>query len=99
MQSISAIAAGKTSHQEPYQHSHVSSVQENSHHTHQDNEQHNDDADHPDCHANHCHHSNLVYLELSSKVHLPIEAAKQVLDRTKFFNSLAVTPDLRPPIV
>ncbi|PKG81332.1 hypothetical protein CXF85_17805 [Colwellia sp. 75C3] len=57
------------------------------------------DADHPDCHSNHCHHSNLIYLDLSSQVHLSITTDKQVINKAVLFNSLPVSPDSRPPIV
>lgn len=60
------------------------------------------DADHPDCHANHCHHShqsNLVYLDLSAKVHLSKAVDKQVINKNVLFNSLLISPASRPPIV
>jgi len=57
------------------------------------------DADHPDCHSNHCHHSNLIYLDLSSFMILSITIDKQVINKKVLFNSLPISPDSRPPIV
>ena len=55
------------------------------------------DADHPDCHSNHCHHSQLIYLDFSSEVLLLSFIDKQVTNETVIFNSRATSPDFRPP--
>ena len=57
------------------------------------------DADHPECHANHCHHSNLIYLNLSSQLYLSHTIDKQVINKAVLFNSLSISTDSRPPIV
>lgn len=64
-----------------------------------DGESTHSDADHPDCHSNHCHHSNLVYLDLSSSVSLLNTIEKQAISTAVAFHSLPISPDLRPPIV
>lgn len=64
-----------------------------------DGESIHSEVDHPDCHANHCHHSNLIYLDLLSQVHLSNTIDKQVINKTVLFNSLPISPDSRPPIV
>lgn len=57
------------------------------------------DADHPDCHSNHCHHSQLIYLDLSSEVMLLSFIDKQVTKKAVMFNSRPISPDFRPPII
>lgn len=64
-----------------------------------DGEPKHSDADHPDCHANHCHHSNLIYLNLSSQLSLSNTIDKQVINRTILFNSLPISTESRPPII
>jgi len=113
LQSVNAIAAINASHQNSHQDSHLKNIahshQDSDHHSEQefialqaqtvDGEPSHSDADHPDCHSNHCHHSNLVYLDLSSAVQLLNSIEKQVITNTILFNSLPISPDSRPPIV
>lgn len=121
LQSVSAIAAINTSHQDPHQLTHKNAHSQNTTHSlqgkHQDSDHHTEqellafqaqsldgenthsDADHPDCHSNHCHHSNLVYLDLSSSVPLLHTIEKQAINTAVLFNSLPLSPDSRPPIV
>jgi hypothetical protein len=101
------------SHLKKSEHSHQSSRQSNhqdsDHHSEQEllafqaqalnGENPHTDADHIDCHSNHCHHSNLVYLDLSSSVNLLNSIDKQVINTTTLISSLPISPDLRPPIV
>ncbi|MCP4321504.1 MAG: hypothetical protein GY787_06570 [Alteromonadales bacterium] len=99
----------KNAHLKTTNHSHLNNHQDSDHHSEQellafqaqalDGENTHSDADHPDCHSNHCHHSNLVYLDLSSSVALLNTTEKQVINTTTAFNSLPISPDLRPPIV
>jgi len=95
----------KNAHLENITHSH----QDSEHHTEQEllafqskalnGDTPHSDADHPDCHSNHCHHSNLIYLDLSSFMNLSITIDKQVINKAVLFNSLPISPDSRPPIV
>ncbi len=101
------------SHQLTYKNAHLKNTahshQDSDHHSEQellafqaqslDGENTHSDADHPDCHSNHCHHSNLIYIELSSLMNLSITIDKQVINKTVLFNSLPISPDSRPPIV
>lgn len=57
------------------------------------------DADHPDCHANHCHHSNFIYIDLSSQMYLSKTVDKQIIKKNALFTSLFFSPVSRPPIV
>lgn len=57
------------------------------------------DADHPDCHSNHCHHGNLIYLDLFYQVRLIAITDIQVIGKTDLFKSLPTSPSYRPPIV
>ena len=110
LQSINAIAAinnHQDSHQSTYEHEGMH--QDSDHHSEAellvfqvqalDGETTHSDADHPDCHANHCHHSNFIYFDLNSQIHLSITIDKQVINKIVLFNSLVIRPDFRPPIV
>lgn len=109
LQSINVIAANSISHQEHHQNTYSSNHQDSDHHSEiellfiaekalNDGASHSE-ADHPDCHANHCHHSNLVYLDLSTQLYLFKPLEKQLFNKTVLFNSLLITPFSRPPIV
>ena len=102
------------SHQGSYQDTHLSTHQNNqhqdsAHHSKAellafqaqalDGEPVHSDADHPDCHANHCHHSSFVYLDLSTQMHLSNTIDKQVSTKNTVFSSIPTSPDSRPPIV
>ncbi len=103
----------QNSHQKNMAHSHQgdrqSNHQDSDHHSEQellalqlqslDGENAHSDADHPDCHSNHCHHSNLIYLDLSSLVSLLNTIENQAISTAVAFHSLPISPDLRPPIV
>lgn len=121
LQSVTAIAAINTSHQDSHQNSHLLNTahahqgsqqdkhQHSKHHSEQEllafqanslnGESGHSDVEHLDCHSNHCHHSNLVYLDFSSSVSLLNTIENQVINKTFLFNSLPISPDLRPPIV
>jgi len=99
----------KNAHLTMTDHSHLNNHQDSDHHSAQellafqaqslDGENTHSDADHPDCHSNHCHHSNLIYIELSSLMNLSMTIDKQVINKAVSFNSLPICPDSRPPIV
>ncbi|ALO36426.1 hypothetical protein CMT41_18015 [Colwellia sp. MT41] len=107
--SISQNDAQQNSHLTAHQNSHSNSHQDSDHHSAAellafqiqalDGKSVHSDADHPDCHTNHCHHSNLLYLDFSSPVYLSKTIDKQVSNKTVLFNSLPLSPDSRPPIV
>ena len=111
LQSINTIASINITHQDSHQNSHsdANNHQDSDHHSEAellafqtqaiDGEPAHSEADHPDCHSNHCHHSNLIYLDLSSQVHLSNTIDIQVINKTATFNSLPISPDSRPPIV
>mgnify|MGYP005990679215 FL=1 len=102
---MNVIAENNVSHQEHLQNTH----QDSDHHDHKEalsynqvtlqGESEHSEADHPDCHANHCHHSNLIYLDLSAQLVLLSNRDKQLINQAVSFNSLPITPDSRPPIV
>ncbi len=111
---IAAInVSHQDSHQLTHKNAHLNNTahshQDSEHHTEQEllafqsqalnGETPHSDADHPDCHSNHCHHSNLVYLDLSSSVSLLNTIEKQAISTAVAFHSLPISPDLRPPIV
>ncbi len=101
---MNVIAANSFSHHN----THASTHQDSDHHSEiellfiavealNDGASHTE-ADHLDCHANHCHHSNLLYLDLSTQLCLLKTLEKQLFNKTVLFNSLLITPYSRPPI-
>lgn len=111
MSAISAINASshELSHSKNLTSSHLERHQDSDHHSNEEllafeeetleGSPAHSDADHPDCHSNHCHHSSMIYLDLSSQVHLSNIDDYQVIDKTNSFSSLLLRPDSRPPIV
>lgn len=97
LQSVNAISAINDIHQDSDHHNEAELLAFQTQAV--DGQSTHSDADHPDCHSNHCHHSNLIYLDLSSQVYLSNTIDKQVINKTVLFNSLPVSPDSRPPIV
>lgn len=112
MQSAVAIAEMSITHQSSHQNSHhiehqynenitldktPSQVAHSSSHQGVNSLEHNDE-EHPDCHYNHCHHSNLTYIDLASVLLFYRIKNNQVLARNINFSSFQISPALRPPI-
>jgi len=57
------------------------------------------DAEHPDCHQSHCHHTAIVYLEINTATLCAIRTFIAATNLEDSFNSTLVSPNLRPPIV
>jgi hypothetical protein len=105
LQSAVAIAEIGVTHTNMNQSIHASSHQDSDHHSQDelaitltDNASHSD-ADHPDCHANHCHHSSLVYIDVAALLFFHRPLANHVIDKSFASSSFQISPDLRPPIV
>lgn len=59
---------------------------------------HNNAEQHGECHQGHCHHSSIVFIvKLDSNKQLKLLAGN-LLSAGLVFNSLSISPDLRPPI-
>ncbi len=105
LQSIFSILDTAATHQSSHQESdHHSAVELASLHAQLDSvdnshANHNEADDHPDCHQSHCHHGNIVFVELKTPHIFAKQNISQLSLADSFFVSYFISPDLRPPIV
>jgi len=102
LQSVVAIAEVNNSHLSAHSEQSVHSSEDHVSEHHANSEvlsQDHDHDEHPDCHQNHCHHSNLIFIELSPLVLFCHHVHKQLSSKQITFASLALSPGFRPPIV